>query len=153
MSLDYKLSKIENWHTLCFETFTGEPEEMQARIDTPALFGPSWVWLGEGKTAIERVSPTTFCIIFAAMVVRLGEITEANVEEWYRRLSTLESIHGAYRIRREGDINVPYTYTLDEVRAHIGLRVNVSDVPTRTWNAQIKKAALSVVSNNVIAQA
>ena len=153
MSLDYKLSKIKNWHTLCFETFTGSPEEMQARVDTVSLFGPAWVWVDEEHTAIERVSPTTFCLIFAAMVVRLGEITEANVEEWYRRLSTLESIHGAYRIGRQGDLNVPYTYTLEEVRAHIGLRVNVSDVPTRTWNAQIKKAALSVVSSNVIAQA
>ena len=153
MSLDYALANIQNFETVCYETFTGTPEEMQARIDTPALFGPSWVWVGEGQTAIERVSPTTFCLIFAALVVRLGEITEANVEEWYRRLSTLESLHGAYRIRREGDLNVPYAYTLDEVRAHIGLRVNVSDIPDRTWNAQIKKAARSVVSDNVLAQA
>jgi hypothetical protein len=153
MSLDYKLANIQNFETVCYETFTGTEEEMQARIDTPALFGPSWVWVDEEHTAVERLSPTTHCLIWASMVVRLGEITEANVEEWHRRLSTLESIHGAYRVRRDGDLNLPHPYTLDEVRAHIGLRVNVSDVPTRTWNAQIKKAALSVVSDNVLAQA
>jgi len=141
MSLDYKLSKIENWHTLCFETFTGTPEEMQARVDVTSLFGPAWVWVDAEHTAVERLSPTTHCLIWASMVVQLGEITEANVEEWYRRLSTLESIHGAYRVRRDGDLNLPHPYTLDEVRAHIGLRVNVRDVPARTWNAQIKKAA------------
>jgi hypothetical protein len=126
---------------------------MQARIDAVTLFGPSWVWVGEGQTAIERVSPTTFCLIFAAMVVQLGEITEANVDEWFRRLSTLENTHGAYRTRRDGDLNMPHPYTLDEVRAHIGLCVNVADVSPRKWDAQIKKAARAVQPDNVLAQA
>lgn len=153
MSLNWKLSNIANWKALCYETFTGSREDMQARIDTVTLFGPSWAWTDDTETAIERLSPTTYCLVFASTLVGIGEITEANAEEFFRRISVLEGIHGAYRIRREGDQNLPHTYTLDEVRAHIGLTINVADVPKREWNAQIKRAAKAIHTNNVLAQA
>jgi hypothetical protein len=153
MSLNWKLSNIPNWKELCYETFAGTREEMQARIETVTLFGPSWAWTDETETAIERMAPTTYCLVFASTVVGLGEITEENVDEFYRRISVLEGIHGAYRIRREGEQNLPHTYTLDEIRAHIGLKINVADVPKREWNAQMKRAAKAIHMNNVLAQA
>jgi hypothetical protein len=99
------------------------------------------------------MAPTTYCLVFASTLVGIGEITEANVDEFFRRISVLEGIHGAYRIRREGDQNLPHPYTLDEVRAHIGLKINVADVPKREWNAQMKRAAKAIHTNNVLAQA
>lgn len=153
MALNWKLSNVNNWKQACYETFTGTRDEMQSRIETVTLFGPSWNWTDETETAIERQSPTTFCLIFASMLVGLGEITEANAEEWHRRISKIESIHGTYRTRREGDMNMPHPYTMEEIRAHIGLKVNVADVSPRKWDAQIKKAARAVQPGNVLAQA
>ena len=137
MSLDYRLGKIANYATVCFDTFVGTQEEMQARVDRVAFFGPCWEWTDESKTAIKAVSVTTYMLIFASMQVGLREITAKNAATYFDRLSRLEGLYGAFRKSADG----PVYFTREEVDAHIGLSTNVADVPTRTFNANLRKWA------------
>jgi hypothetical protein len=96
--------------------------------------GPYWYESKDDPTMLERMSVTTNTLIMATMSVGLGEITDKNAEEFHRRLSWMER-NGAYRVSRDGE---PVAFTLDEVRAHIGMTTNVSNETKAKWNKRMK---------------
>lgn len=135
MSLNYDLTKIVDRNTLCWETFTGTPEEMNARVMRCTFMGPDWSWTDSTKTSVTRMSVTTHCLIFASMNVGMRQITEANWEEFYTRLSTVEQVFGAFRQNEEG----PAYFTPEDVKAHIGLSTNVGDESKAKFNAKVAR--------------
>ena len=62
-------------------------------------------------------------IIFACMFVEIGEITEENAEEFFKRISIYELAFDALR-QKNGE---PIFVTLKEVKAMIGLKTNIAD--------------------------
>ena len=100
MSLDYELGQIANYKEVCY---TGEPGQ-------------------------RKMSAVTHALIFVTMSVDIGHITEKNYLEFYTRTkfvfrlfgSTLYEAdeHGGYKER---------DFTLEEIRAHIGLGTNVHE--------------------------
>lgn len=70
----------------------------------------------------------TQSVIFATMSVDLGEITEENVAEFYAR----------YLIFNRAVGSEPYL-TLDHIKWHVGLRVNVITKTRAAWLNKIKK--------------
>jgi hypothetical protein len=67
------------------------------------------------------MTPRTQQIIFGCISTGIGEITEKNYIEWFMRYSMWCGLHSFD--------NSP---TLDDVRAHIGLRTNVFPQESRT---------------------
>jgi len=117
MSLNYELSKITNWKELCYRT---------AEQDVPM----------SGIKAGDRVmNPITQTIIFGCMGTGIGEITDANAEEWACRY-ILASKAGGY----DPDL------TLADVRAHVGLTTNVFP---KVSNAEFAKRLMSLTAEEL----
>ena len=110
MSLDFDVSKIENYEELTtYETKDGKK-----------------IW-----------HPVTSSIIHMCMGIGIGGITKKNWKQFYIRVSMWEKIHGPMLIRGEfepGD--KANNLTPEEIKAHIGLTTNV--YPDRT-DAQFRK--------------
>jgi hypothetical protein len=139
MSLNWNIGRIRDYHTVCFDRRVFDtPEEAEAFIRAETSFmGPNWYIDTDdeaGRTA-KRMSVTTNMLIWASLLVGLPEITEANAERWYKRLATIEANNGAYRTRDGEDV----PFTLDEVRAHIGLSTNVSRETDAKFRAKVKR--------------
>ncbi len=141
MSLNWDLTKIQDHQTLCWEVYWGADdktvedrlEELKGLVDQVSFMGPDWQWWDPSKTSVCRLHPTTQTLIFATVSVGIGEITRKNVGEFFRRLNMLETSDGAYRQVRKGNEIEPLLFTLEEVEDHIGLVVNVTNVPKGKW--------------------
>jgi hypothetical protein len=106
MSLNWNLQKIKNWQKLCYM-----PDPQDA-----------------GETIL---NPVTYVIIMSSISLDLDSITESNVWEWYKRLRYLEETQQFYLLSVGKKKRNP---TLKELKAHIGLSVNVTSVPKfKTW--------------------
>ena len=88
-----------------------------------------WVKDGDGH----RVHPVTECLVFGTMGVGLGEITEANCDEFARRLAIYQELVGAMMVNDKG----PRLITAEEVRAHIGLHTNVRNEKPAAWRKRM----------------
>lgn len=139
MSLNFRLASIRDYATVCHDRRTFDtPEEASGLVRAEASYmGPNWAVDRDdptGRTAI-RMSVTTNMLIWASMLVGLPTITEANAEKWHKRLATVEAHNGAYRSRDGEDV----FFTLDEVRAHVGLSTNVSTETDAAFRAKVKR--------------
>lgn len=101
MSLDFNLSKIKDWKTTCY--FDHGTDE-------------------------SRLKGVTETLIWAALFIGIGEITETNAEEFFIRVRIYEKVTGA--LRRKGDEPVFVSY--QDVLDHIGLTTNVFPKESRT---------------------
>jgi hypothetical protein len=100
MSLNYELGEIPNYKEVCFYDVKDD----------------------EGKPA-RRMKGVTESLIWLTIPCLFGVITEKNHVEIYRRIHAYEHARGAMRFDKEGN---PVYVTLADVKAHIGLRTNVS---------------------------
>ncbi len=132
MSLNWNIGRIENMDTVCYERLPLAGNE--DLLKSMSFMGPGWHVCKDDPDTIERMSVTTHTLIFATMSVDMGSITEKNADEFYRRLTVVER-DGAFRRSEDG----PVPFTLDEVKAHIGLTTNVATMPKRAWDAKRKR--------------
>ena len=92
--------------------------------------------LGDEDEAVQEFRWLRDSLIYALLATGFPskspwEITEGNVDEVFLRLSSLEKIGGAYRVRHSTQEDIPFTY--DEVRSMIGLRVNAGNKSHTEW--------------------
>ena len=108
MSLNWDLTKIDGYETLCWM-----PDPSSDTAD------PN----GDGKV----MNPVTHALIWSTISVGIGEITEANAQEFFTRLSMYERVYGPMLTvyNAETDQHEPQFLTPGDVRAHIGLHTNV----------------------------
>lgn len=78
------------------------------------------------------VNPVTKAIIFYCPLIQMGEITEKNWQEFYRRVSAWETVFDPLLYNGDGKVRI----TAADVKRHIGLTTNVI---TKS-NAHVKKA-------------
>ena len=122
MALHWELSKIHDYEEVCF---------IEATEDDPS----------NGVEKGDRLlNPLTNTLIWASISVELGGITEANADQWYARLRVVQKLFGTLMIHGDG---TPHEITADEVRAHIGLSVNVSPVTDMKWRTKQMNYALN----------
>lgn len=96
MALNWQLDKIANYKQLC--------------------------WKGEGQE--QRMNAVTNALIWLQIPILMGEITEKNHVEVFKRISMYEKTQGAFvRYHTTGD----YFITLKDVKEHIGLKTNVRE--------------------------
>jgi hypothetical protein len=133
MSLNWSLTKIENYEDLCWKPALDE--DGKQIIDS------------DGDPRV-RIEPITDCLIWGTMVVEIGKITEKTYEEFHRRLveahevGICPSINYYDEQTKKWRVRIP---TLEEVKLHIGLSTNVStgrgkNPNIRRFNARIKRA-------------
>jgi hypothetical protein len=103
MSLNVDLTRIANRDTVCF--------------------------VGEGDA--RKWSDLTNTIGFLTIAADIGDITEANAEEFYIRACLLCDLYGG----NSRDGGVP---SLADIRAHIGMRTNVITLTRAKWLAKVK---------------
>lgn len=89
--------------------------------------------VGDGES--RKYSDTTGNLAFYTMTVDIGEITDANAEEFYIRCCLMCDLYGG----NSRDGGVP---SLADIRAHIGLRTNVLTLTRAKWLANVKRNAL-----------
>lgn len=126
MSLDWDVRNVKDFETVCFREATEEDKRYgRARSD------------GKATAVVTEV------LVFGTMAVDMGEITEANHEEFFRRLTLWHSWVGAPVTSFEtGEVEYLFI-TLDEVKAHIGLRTNVFPQKSpKQFEAKLKKVMM-----------
>jgi len=89
--------------------------------------------------------PVTNALIWSTIGVEMGTITEANYEEFYQRLRCTDRLHGPM-LRREGK---PRPITLAEVKAHIGLKCNVSKASKTAFRNKLGRIMLEDASRDL----
>lgn len=100
MALHWDIGAIPNFKELC---------HINHRMD-------------ENGEEVCDLHPVTDSLIWSTMAVGIGEITEENYELFYRRMVALAKIHGPMLRNADGSMAI----TLADVKAHIGLKCNVS---------------------------
>jgi hypothetical protein len=115
MSLNWNVEQVVNHEQVCFI----ETDEKDS----------------EGKP-LRRMNPVTDALIWATISIKLGEITEANADDFYARLAIMEKLSGPFLVDGEG--NSRYI-TPEEVKAHIGLYCNVANEQPVKFFASIRQ--------------
>ena len=108
MSLDYYLADIENWKDVC---------------EVPSLDQHGKQRFADDGAPLVRMNPMTESLIWALMAIGKSSITKKNVAEVYMRLHVYESMFGSFLMENGND----RPFTPDDVKAHIGLRTNVTN--------------------------
>lgn len=101
MSLNWNVSKIENWEDVC-------------KV--------------KKKDGTEKWNPVTETIVFATMFTGIPEITAKNHEEFFKRIHMFEKVNGALlqEFPEGGGQPTPVFLTHRDVKDHIGLYTNAS---------------------------
>jgi hypothetical protein len=121
MSLDYTLTKIADFETICFEHDAN----------------------GE-RTGL---NPVTHTLVWSTMIVGMGSITEQNAGKFYGRLYIYQKLFGGLmqRAKVDGDkvVGVEEVWlTPAHVRLHIGLYTNVFPTePDAKWRRRMAESA------------
>lgn len=94
----------------------------------------------------QKWHPVTDTLIWMALAVDLGKITEDNVDEWCFRVGLINRITG--RPNLSGGLG-DYTLTRKDIENHIGMRTNVTTRSRSAWLTRIFKPG-SIDSNMVL---
>lgn len=126
MSLNWSVKTVKNADDVCYFTAT------KSRHFDGVVRGE------------EYLHPITDALIWATMSVGLNEITEANLDEWEKRLALAYSVSwiskqvvfGGY----EDDGNIkwePRMITRADLERHIGLETNASYESPSAWRKRV----------------
>lgn len=123
MSLNWDLTKIENYKELCWL----EPQEDMGIF--PSLLN------GEGKF----LNPITDSLIWGTMAVSIGKIAEDNATGFLARLIWADRLDGRGTKVQHWEDGKWKTrdLKLQDIRDHIGLTTNVAFEPTSSWTKRI----------------
>ena len=120
MSLNWNVAKVANSETVCFHIAEHDDEA------------------GRFAKGDKRLNLTTEALIFATMGVGLGSITQANHLEFFGRLHLFEKINGGMRtVQTAPGVWGRQTFTLAEVRDHIGLTTNAGTESRTAWQKRL----------------
>jgi hypothetical protein len=85
-------------------------------------------WLGEGEE--RRLNPITDALIWYTLALDIGDLSDANLDEFVFRMRTYDRL---FRPLLIGPDREDRRLTYAEVKAHVGLRTNVSQVTRSKW--------------------
>lgn len=74
-------------------------------------------------------------LIYATLIIGLGEITQKNYKKFFARLTAYEHLNGAFLYRGKK----PYFITLQDVMMWIGLKTNVSNCSATEFEKRITR--------------
>ena len=82
--------------------------------------------------------PVTNSLIWATLIIGMGSITEKNHKEFHLRCLDLQKADGYQPLTEisDGDGELR-TFTYEEVKAHIGLKTNVTFIGQAKWRHMV----------------
>jgi hypothetical protein len=145
MSFDTDMSDIKDWKTKCYERVSvsdiGEEEAERRTIRVPFM-APSWQRDGDD---IVRMHPVTHALLWGAMNICMSDITEKNAMEVLIRHRMMAQIYGAPLSTDDGD----YFLTLGDVRNHIGMKTNATDMSAAKFKGEIARRVRQQASDAI----
>jgi hypothetical protein len=91
----------------------------------------------------------TDTLIWATMAVDMGEITEKNYEEFAERLALSAKVHGTLMQKVVDGELVDRPITVEEVKARIGLKTNVTTTTARAFQGRLNRAMKEQVAREL----
>jgi len=153
MSLKTNRESIKDWRSTCFVCMTeddlNEGETLEGLVNPNreerlnedgsttrfvSMNPTPWFYEKEDRTRIWKLNSVTFALEQCSMFIGLGEITESNWEEFWTRLRLCEMTIGCFT--SDGTDNKRFI-TPDEVKAHIGLMINISPISRSKFNHKV----------------
>ena len=116
MALTWDLTDIKNYEDVCWE---------------------------KNDDGTDRLNPVTESLIWLSMGIGMGNITEANANEFYIRVALYEDLFGNMLSTFENGVKKYIPITPEDIISHIGLRTNVGkDSATVFRNRMFKNYAI-----------
>ena len=128
MSLNFDLSKIAlETRTVIADRDCPNPHYVPGKSDPDREF--------DYRKGDRIMNPVTNALIWRCMAVGLNGITEDNLVEFAVRCRVVDALHGKplSTFDADKDTYVERGFTMDELRAHIGIRTNVSTEKRASW--------------------
>lgn len=119
MSLNWELGNIADYETKCY--FVAEQDSTQ--------------FLHEYKQGERVLSGLTKTLIMIMPAIGFREITDKNAKRVYARIKVLEKLSNGPFCSKPGGGD--HYFTPQDIRDHIGMRVNVPDVTDAEWSKNI----------------
>lgn len=128
MSLNWNIQDIKDCENVCFEV-AEETDKVKGVV--------------KGDKTLK---PLTEALIWATITVDMRGITEKNWKEFAARLMITEKLDGPWlRKVKDGEI-IDQFITWEDVKAHIGLSVNVQELRRHIWaNRFVDKVADGII--------
>lgn len=126
MSLDWSLSDIKDYKTVCWIPDNEEREREG------------------GDSEAVKLHPVTHTLIWNTISAGIGRLTEENLDEFAYRVFFWEKIFGAQmrRVNQETKQFEEVSLTYEEIKAHVGLRTNVSMETRKVWEKRMKDVVM-----------
>lgn len=125
MAINWDVSKIDKWNTTCYREvgkteLKEEEEENKEKPNMVKLFAlPRYTENGK----VYEMSMITWNLQFSmCLSLGIGEITQKNYEQVFSRITFQEQLNGCV-LKVDGK---DYLTTIEDVKNHIGLKVNAS---------------------------
>lgn len=126
MPLTYDITKVKNWKTICYRLV--DEKELQAEKEwqekNPKKISIIELPRFEEDGKVYEMKPTTMNLQFLmALNIGIGEITQSNFKQVYARILFQETLIGC---NLTNEAKKPLQTTLEDVKQHIGMKVNAS---------------------------
>tara|TARA_R110000744_G_scaffold203277_1_gene322136 strand:+ start:1160 stop:1627 length:468 start_codon:yes stop_codon:yes gene_type:complete len=132
MALTYDITKVKNWKSTCYRV-VGEKELEQERewektnpkrIKIFNLNRFDEVEAETNEIVIYEMKALTMNLQFLmALNIGIGEITESNYQQVYARVLFQETLNGCNLVNDKKEL---FPTTLEDIKNHIGMKVNAS---------------------------
>lgn len=145
MSLNWDVSKIKDYNENYPSVFRTDP--------------PTEIW-NQDRTEIVRTieheerecwNPVTEALVMSFMGIGMRDITNANVNEVYTRLTMYSRVYGG-GVLIDGMTKQPRDFTYEEVVGHIGLTTNVTEMTKVQFKNRLGKS-LREISFRIVRKA
>jgi len=125
MAINWDITKIDKWESTCYREVNNkelklEEQERKEKLNMVKIFAlPRY----EDNGKVYELKHITWNLQFTLCInLGIGEITQKNYEQVFSRITFQELLNGCV-LKVDGK---DYFTTLDDVKNHIGLKVNAS---------------------------
>ena len=87
------------------------------------------------KQKSKKKSANLNALIWATLIIGVGNITKKNYKKFYARLTAYEHLHGTFMYKG----NKPYYITLEDVEEWIGLHTNAGDCSAAEFERRLMR--------------
>ena len=132
MALTYDITKVKNWKSTCYRVVGEKELEQERELEKTnpkriKIFNLNRFDEVEAETneiVIYEMKALTMNLQFLmALNIGIGEITESNYQQVYARVLFQETLNGCNLVNDKKEL---FPTTLEDIKNHIGMKVNAS---------------------------
>lgn len=118
MALNWDISRVKNYEVLSIH-----PKDRERAAANP--------------DGTYRWNPVTQALIWITLPIDIGQITEKNWREFYKRVYAYERLRGPFNREEIDGVVVDKYITAQDVYDHIGLSTNVGYKKSSSWASRL----------------